>query len=230
MKRIIVITEEQAKNVYEGFSLEKLKSTDWESPMDVVSYCEKCGLFRLGSGSGRFVYSIDDETVIKILRNPSVGQNLKEVDTYRKLPARFKPFVTEVMDWDRFNKNPLWIIAEQVLPASYADFQKILGIDFAGYESSEDERQMKRDLKQYSKYPGTEVTKDSVNLYHFLEDYFNGNIKEYKGVISEDKWFKLLYEMLERNYVEPWELQMIQNWGLAKRKGKPRLVILDYGI
>lgn len=237
MKHIILITEQQANNVKNilnnnTFSIEKLKSIKWENGYDIIQYCENCNLICLGQGMSRKVFQIDDERVIKIEKNVrnEDNQNTRELEAFLDCNNEMKQFVPLIYDWDKTDSNPLWIISEQVLPASYADFQKILGIDFGSYTSLTDIEQMKQDVETYSKYPGKTINKYSFNLMDFLEAYDEGDISMYQPYINKNKWLTELVNILDHGVVNPWEILIIENWGLVKRNGQPKLIILDIGI
>lgn len=234
---------EYAFNNNLSFSFDHLRNTEWNNGSEVIDYCEKCNLLKLGEGANRMVFQINDQCVLKIekfgsgqgrmvngMSDCSHSQNYEEVSKYQECNDQMKDFIPHIFDWDRRNKCPLWIVSEQVLPASYADFQKLLGIDFGSYISSADITQMKQDLADYSKYDGKRVNSFSVNLMSFLEAYEEGDLSLYKSIIHNNQWFKELYEVLEYGLANPWELQIIDNWGLVNRNGKPKLIILDIGI
>ena len=131
--------------------------------------------------------------------------------TFKKLNDEMKQLVPNIIDYDKNNPKPLWIIAEQVLPAKYADFQKILGFD--------------------SKYDGKTVNSFSFNLMDFLESYGNDDDFElYHNQIKNNQWLKDLYMLLSHDFVSYWELENINNRGLVKRNGEPKLIVLDIGI
>ena len=192
-----------------------------------------CNLLCLGEGASRKVYPINDETVLKIEKDThfnSDKQNEKEVQSFRNCDNEMKQFVPNIIDYDKNNLYPLWIVAEQVLPASYADFQKLLGIDFGYYTSKADIEQMKQDLQDYSKYDGKKADCFSLNLMDFLEAYGEGDLSLYQSDIYNNKWLQKLLKLLDNGIVNYWELEVIRNWGLVKRNGMPTLVILDIGI
>ena len=244
MRKTIVITEKQVnrledifndpllKDVGQTFSIDDLKSIKWKNGEEIIRYCESCNLLKLGQGQGRVVFQIDDEKVLKIQRSSYslTKQNQGEIDAFRQCDKDMQQFIPYIYDWDKDNIYALWIISEQVLPASYADFQKILGIDFGNYTSSADITQMKQDLKDYSQYNGETVNKFSINLMDFLEAYGEVDIKPYIDIIKNNKWFNELYKLLSNGIVTYWELENIENWGLVKRNGKPKIIILDIGI
>lgn len=244
MRKTIVITEKQAnrledifndlllKDVGQTFSIDDLKSIKWKNGEEIVRYCESCNLLKLGQGQDRVVFQIDDEKVLKIQRSSYslTKQNQSEVDAFRRCDKDMRQFIPYIYDWDKDNTYSLWIISEQVLPASYADFQKILGVDFGSYTSSADIAQMKQDLKDYSQYNSEIGNKFSLNLMDFLEAYGEDDIKPYNDIIKNNKWFNELYKLLSNGIVAYWELENIENWGLVKRNGKPKIIILDIGI
>ena len=245
MKRTFLITENQYKelsNLYgsflleditDSFSVDFVKTHNWKNASELINYCDKYGLYQVGEGASRIVYQISDEYVLKIEKDNALvatNQNEQEVATFNSLNDEMKQLVPNIIDYDKSCSLPLWIIAEQVLPASYADFQKLLGFDFGSYQSSEDITQMKQDLNDYSKYDGKTVTRFSFNLMHFLESYGEDDIDLYLDQIKNNEWLKDLYLLLQNNVVSCWELENIANWGLVKRNGQPKLIVLDIGL
>lgn len=243
-RKVIFITEEQAKNLEDifndpmfdnvkQFDINFLKQNKWKNGTELIHYCDMCNLLCLGEGASRKVYQINDETVLKIEKDThfnSDKQNEKEVQSFRNCDNEMKQFVPNIIDYDKNNLYPLWIVAEQVLPASYADFQKLLGIDFGYYTSKADIEQMKQDLQDYSKYDGKKADCFSLNLMDFLEAYGEGDLSLYQSDIYNNKWLQKLLKLLDNGIVNYWELEVIRNWGLVKRNGMPTLVILDIGI
>lgn len=242
-KHTIVITEQQANdlqdifndslldNVGQTFSVNTLKTMGWNSGYELIQYCEHCNMLCLGEGANRKVYQIDDQHVLKIEKyKTNQSQNEREVNTFMDCNQQERKFLPYIYDWDKINIRPLWIISEQVLTATYADFQKLLGIDFGSYTSSADITQMKQDMETYSKYPGKTINKFSFNLMDFLEAYGDNDLSEYDYDIKKNKWLQGLIKILDNGVVNYWELEIIENWGIVHRNGKTQLVILDIGI
>lgn len=244
MKRTIVITEQQLKNLQNKenvsklgnssstFSIDTLKSTDWKHGEEIIQYCEDCNLICLGQGISRKVFQIDDERVIKVEKNVrhTDNQNTRELEAFQDCNDEMKQFIPYIYDWDKTGSGPLWIIAEQVLPATYADFQKILGINFGSYTSPSDIEKMRQDIEDYSKYDGKTCNKYGFNLMDFLEAYDEGDISIYESYIQKSKWLQELLKLLNYGIVNSWELENIENWGLVMRNQEPKLIILDIGI
>ena len=233
---IIRLTESQYDDILNDpllddgneFSFDTLKTMDWKNCRELDAYCQRCGLQRIGSGMGRIVYALDDNLVIKIA-NGSHDQNDAEVFAYRHMSDDLREFVPTIFAYDKQNIRPMWIITERVLPASYADFQKLLGMDFGSYQSQQDIKDMNNDLKTYEKYPGKNPN-ESINLMMFLEDYGEGDLSLYMYELKHDKWLNTLCKMLNQGFVSYYELENIENWGLVHRNGKTSIVILDTGM
>lgn len=209
------------------FSFETLKSMNWENWQELDAYCQRCGLHMLGNGIGRNVYALDDNLVIKVARG-KYDQNEGEVFAYRNMSDELKEMIPCIFDYDKKHIRPMWIISEQVLPAKYADFKKLLGIDFGSYTSSQDIKDMENDLKTYEKYPNGKG--NGLDLMMFLEDYGENNISLYMNDLKHNQWLNALCKMLNQGFVSYYELENIENWGLVQRNGKPVIVILDTGM
>ena len=226
-----VLNDELLDGVTVSFSIDTLRSMDWKDGSEIALWCEKCSLLCIGEGGNRKVFQIDDDRVIKIeKKNTMFSQNDREVENFRKCDDDMRQLVPGVLDWDKKNLRPLWVICEQVLPASYADFRKVLGIDFGDYRSSADIDQMNSDLGTYSKYENASTMNEKITLTGFLDAFDEGNVEYCSDAVRENQWFSTLYKMLKRGIVDNWELTVIENWGLVNRGGKPTLVILDLGI
>jgi hypothetical protein len=239
MSKTIIITENQYEQLlndpllddaHEDFSFNILKNYPWENCWELDAYCQRCGLTMLGRGAGRIVYALDDGLVMKIA-NGDCEQNEYEVNVFTDLSDELKELVPVIFAYDKNHIRPLWIVSERVLPAKYVDFKKILGIGFGDYYSSQDIRDEEEDLMTYNKYPSKEQNNELTItglLDAFEEKSINGT--PYKELINNNRWFYLLYYMLDYGYVSSWELGIIENWGLVQRNGKPVIVILDIGI
>lgn len=220
-------------NEPENFSLKVLRDTYWEDSWELIAYCDRCGLSRLGNGIGRIVYALDDRLVLKIINgNGNYRQNESEVFSFTEMSPELREMVPVIFAYDKNHTRPMWIISERVLTATYADFTKILGFTFGGWTSNQDKKDEINDLKTYEKYQNQSEQK-KFDLCMFLDDYeynresFYG---EYKEIIKNSHWIQKLLRILNRGFVGASELTLINNWGLVQRNGKPCIVILDIGM
>ena len=233
--KTIIITESQYDDIMNDplldekreFTFETLKTMDWKNWQELDAYCQRCGLSMLGSGFGRIVYALDDNLIIKVAKG-NYEQNENEVFAYRHMSDELKEMVPCIFAYDKNHIRPMWIISERVLPASYADFKKLLGIDFGSYQSSKDIQNMNDDLKSYAKYPNGKG--NGLNLMMFLEDYGEGDLSLYMNDLKHNKWLNTLCKMLNQGFASYYELENIENWGLVHRNGKTNIIILDTGI
>ena len=238
--RTIIISESQKNildkilndplldDVGQNFSFQILKTSDWKNGKEIDAYCQTCGLQEIGHGISRKVYAIDDRLVLKIDYSSTYSQNDSELSAYRNMSEDLREFVPMILDFDRDHIKPLWLVSERVIPASYVDFKKILGFDFGSYTSAQDIKDTETDLKNYSDYPSAKDKK--FNLMDFLESFGEKDLSLYKQEIQNNKWLNNLYRLLVNGFVSYYELEMIDNWGLVQRNGKPQLIILDVGI
>ena len=239
----IIITEQQANDLFnilndplfndvgKSFSIDDLKTMNWKNGSELIRYCESYNLLCLGEGSSRTVFQIDDEHVLKIEKYQTLeSQNSREVDMFRSCNNQMKQFFPYIYDWDKKHINPLWIISEQILPASYVDFKKLLGFDFTSDYLEKEKNELNQDLQNYKKYKDETVINPTFNLEGLLDAYTEGNLKKYKNIISKNKWLQELISILDYGLANPYELEIIDNWGLVKRNGQPKIIILDSGI
>ena len=105
-----------------SFNMEEFKQL--KSFAQRVKYCDQ-RLEKLGSGSSRIGYKIDDEKVLKLAKNAKgVAQNEAESNSYLQ---REYTIVAKVFDSD---PNDLYIEMELVEKLTKSKFKQIVGFDF----------------------------------------------------------------------------------------------------
>ena len=83
-------------------------------------------LKRIGSGSARIVYEIDDKHVLKLARNKKgIAQNYVEADW--GLHNMYDNILPELIETDEDN---LWLIVEKANKITKKEFEKLTGVDF----------------------------------------------------------------------------------------------------
>jgi predicted nucleotidyltransferase len=103
----------------ENFDLDKFKQL--KSFKQRVDYCNST-LKKLGSGSSRIVYLVDDKTVLKLAKNQKgIAQNDAEIGAST---SYYSDITAEVYESD---ENGLWLEMELAKPINKARFQEILG-------------------------------------------------------------------------------------------------------
>jgi predicted nucleotidyltransferase len=116
----IVINETIDEATYpENFDLNKFKKL--KSFKERVDYCNST-LTKLGAGSSRIVYLVDDKTVLKLAKNQKgIAQNKVEIGASDKYYSNVTAEVYESDD------NSLWLEMELAKPINKTRFKEILG-------------------------------------------------------------------------------------------------------
>lgn len=140
----------------EGFSLNELKKiTSFAGRLKYI----KSRLPRVGKGSSRAVYAIDNDKVLKLAMNKKgLDQNMTEVDV-----ANLYDSVPKVFDFDE--NNHTWTITEKVTPIKdKSDFERVAGITFENFVAAvRYELDHRRDGRVKLAKP------------EFVDDYWNNN-------------------------------------------------------
>jgi hypothetical protein len=168
-----------------------------------VRYCAE-RLPRLGSGSARIVYKIDEGTVLKLAKNgKGIAQNEEEERAYGD------DIFPKIFDSDI---NSTWLISEFVLPAKAQDFKYCFGMTFQEFVSfiyaCGGYRFQKRNL-----ICSAMEEEKWLNLLETNEDLaaFDDYIGNYGSIVVGD-------------------MARLCNYGLTQRNGETHIVLLDSGL
>lgn len=188
----------------QSFNMEEFKTL--KSFNARIKYCQE-NLKRISSGSSRIVYMIDDEKVLKLAKNnKGIAQNEVEYDYAEHLSN--DPVLAKVFDADTDNNT--WIEMELARKLNEAKFKQITGHDW--------------------KYFAQEVinvyreTQRQKQLYRVPEDA--------KMTLWEDETFSYQIFNLIEMYPEfkGGDLAKINSYGIVKRGGADRIVLIDFGL
>lgn len=161
-------------------------------------------LKKIGQGSSRIVYQIDDDKILKIARqagdyNKGTAQNELEVDINDLYPH----VTTKVFDYDE--EHYRWVEHELVTPLkSEKEFENIIGVewdDFTGFIENESRREV-------NKSANNDVDEATMWANEFVRSIIT-LIKDYDAV-------KYYIDYIRLNH-----------YGVTK---DGRVVLLDYGI
>lgn len=214
MSRFRLLVEKFIKEAHypENFSIEEFSNIP--SFKGRLQYCDE-RLQKLGAGSSRIVYKIDNERVLKIAKNnKGIAQNQKEADFGRNAYG----VTAEVHDVDYDNYT--WIEMELAYPIKKSEVKSIIGVNFEDligiicYIHDEYARPGERVFERYNQSTTsikqlmqdlvyTEKNEFLYHLYTFLSDY-------------------------QPNYV--YDYCRIKNWGKVLRNGQWEMVIIDDGF
>lgn len=115
--------------ISEQFSFDTLKQIP--SFKERLQYCVKTLGYRIGSGSSRTCFQLDDNRILKLaLNNKGIAQNNVEGRMDINLDQLgVRPDIFDETDFE----NNWFIVCEYVLPARVADFKKTIGITWQKY-------------------------------------------------------------------------------------------------
>jgi hypothetical protein len=214
--RKIFITEEQLKALEEmaypvSFNMEEFKSLP--SFAARLKYCEE-RLPKLGAGTSRRVYKVDNEKCIKLAKNKKgIAQNLEEISLGNDIYAG--DCFAKVYDYD---ENGLFVEMELARKAKESDFERLTGLPFDCYCDL-----IIRVALTY--LPNNSYTKNWVNKE--MDDTYNyvmENIDDYEFISDVVDYMQ---NYLLKTYGD---LQRLSSYGVVTRNGKEQMVIIDYGL
>lgn len=184
-----------------GWSVEEFKALP--SFKKRVEYAkEKLG--KLGTGSARIVFEIDDDMVLKLARNK---KGLAQNDLESEIAATsWYDFVAKVYDAD---PNNLWIESEKATRMKKSDFKRVTGFKFDDWAETL--------LERYRELQGHR----GGSFYLAPDDY---------DEILEDELFNNILSFIAEYDIAPGDFARISSWGIVNRDGHEVPVLIDYGV
>lgn len=157
-------------------------------------------LEKLGSGSARVVYKVDDEKVLKIAKNKKgIAQNSVEAEGWLQNYG----IVAKIFDSDT---DDFWIEMEWAKKISPKRFKEITGVDI-------------KKLWDYLFYDKSNY-RQKMGLTQEEIDYMNEN----EFVVD------LMSFIHDRDMVYPGDFGRISTYGEVMREGSPTIVLIDFGL
>lgn len=216
MAKTIIITESQSQQLKQSLTEMAYPST-WnveefaniKSYAGRIKYCQE-RLHKLGAGSSRIVYQIDDEKCLKLAKNrKGIAQNEAEANSY----AVEAGIGAQTYNWDN---NFEWIEMQLAVPATASSFKRVTGYNFNLVE--------KFVWWTYNQYirAGKEhrisFTEQEKELFaSFLDDYH--------------PFFSTLYDYMTGTGLETvGDLTRISSYGIVTNNGQEEVVLIDYGL
>ena len=182
-------------------------------------------LKKIGNGSSRLVYRLNDETVLKFAKNENgIEQNEEE---YSKSLSN-TPIFAKVYDSDEDGK---WIIMEYGEPIKNIRVKQIYGVKF---ENISDFISLAfNDISSREKIL-IDVEPSSLKMY---KDYIKWiNNESTNSIKFTDKlgfFLKAICDYIKNNRSRKCDVMdwfAADNWGIANRNGEECLVIIDMGL
>lgn len=211
MKIKIKITEEQYNSIVQK-SIEEDYPTNWnveefsklKSFNQRINYCEN-NLTRISSGSGRVVYKIDDEKVLKLAKNKKgVAQN--EVEINFNDDYMWDGLIANLINYD---ENGLWVEMELARKVTPSMWNNIVGIPID-------------ELYKCARFIEQEKNPRKFQ-YHFTRP-------ERMDEVEENEFTSGILSLISNYDIGAGDFGRLSTYGLVKRNGQDDIVIIDYGL
>lgn len=172
-----------------------------------IKYCQE-NLQRISSGSSRIVYKIDDEKVLKLAKNTKgVAQN--EVEHQYGNDYVLEDIVANVFEVD---ENNLWIEMELARKVSKGDFKKVTGYSFEQFVAA---------VHNYGE------DANGGNRQHSFKMHLDAEVYE---SMWENDFMRGIFDYIGNYGIPAGDLKKLSTFGLVKRDGQDRVIIIDYGL
>lgn len=166
-------------------------------------------LKRLGAGSSRIVYQIDNTKVLKLAKNKKgLAQNEVETDGYFSQMS----ITANVFEYDDKHDAPYWIEMELAKPIgrNYKLLEKLLGFSLDELEAF----LHLNNPNQRGRIPFINVDISDERMQELWDDEYASQVVDLVGNIA----------------MEVGDLVRPSSWGIVDRKGKPEPVLIDFGF
>ena len=201
MKILEIYNEIMDEDYPSSWNIETFKSLQFFSQR--VRYCEE-NLQRISSGSGRIVYKVDNEKVLKLAKNKKgIAQN--EVEVQYGAERYFSNIIGQTYDYE---DNGLWVEMELAKKVSPNIFKKIVGVD----------------IDTFGMYIKNQISRNRGRVSYFKLD---PNVVK---LLDDNEIANDTIDFLMNSDSESGDISRLSSWGLVNREGNDTLVIIDYGL
>lgn len=181
-----------------SFNMEEFKQI--RSFSERVRYCEN-RLRRISSGSGRIVYQVDDQKVLKLAKNQKgIAQNEVESDNFLQSYS----IVARVFETD---DNDTFVEMELAKKCSKSDFERITGF--------------KIELIYPYLYNRFKLRYNETKRPISPED---------EEILDENEWMYDLGELVGDYDIHIDDLTRLSSYGIVKREYGDEVVLIDFGL
>ena len=201
IKTLMKLSEVVDHSAFNISSLKELKS--FKQRLD---YCAG-HLQRLGSGSSRIVFKIDDGTVLKLAKNrKGVSQNNTESDY--TIQSHYGGVIAKIKN---YCDDDLWIVCELARKVKKEDFKNLAGVSYEIFDEYMNMRIMEDIRKSRTYEIGHSLTPEQI-------EFCNNN-----EFICE------ILDLMANYSLAGGDLTRLSSYGVVNRDGDNTLVLVDYG-
>lgn len=184
-----------------NFSMDEFKSL--KTFKQRLDYCNS-RLKKIGTGSSRAVYQIDDSKVLKLAKNKKgIVQNDTEID--RGQDTYYSSILAQVFDSD---DDGLWVEMELAIPINKYEFYRLTNFDL-------------KDVGNYLINFQSETNGRGTVVHQQ---------KPLVDRLVNDEFVQLLRDFVAGTDALAGDLGVATSYGLVRRDGRQELVIIDFGL
>lgn len=193
-----------------GFSMQQMLSLP--SYAARVRYCTN-RLKKIGSGSARVVFAVDDEKVLKVAKNQKgVAQNQEEMQDWRQ---NYYDCFAKVYD---ASEDGIFLEMQAARKAKNSDFKRLTGYDFKVMEAWIDYT-----ASLYRRAPGLIYRDKSYDKLFDSEEWDEG-LQNYNLFASVNSY------LCDTCLDSVGDMKRLSSWGVVSENGEERLVLIDFGL
>ena len=175
-------------------------------------YCDE-HLSKIASGTGRIVYKIDDEKVLKLAKNKKgLAQNEVEIDTSNDYYA--EATVARIFSYD---ENNLWVEMELARKVTDKNFEAATGIPWLIYIPALKNEYVRVNGK--SRGGWIQIQQQTKTLPDSTME-----------MLYENEFFTNMADYMNTYNLPVADLVRLTSYGLVKRDGSDDIVMIDYGL
>lgn len=170
-------------------------------------YCDKHLKFLI-SGSGRLVYQVDSEKVLKLAKNKK-GQAQCEVEINLGNDSYIDHIVAPIYEYD---ESGLWVEMALALKLTKSNFKSIIGYSFDDFSTQ----------IQYFYYNNIKA-----NRYRTFKPVQDESVSEQ---IFDDEFYNSVCDLMGSYDMPVGDLIRMSTYGVIKDGGEDRVALIDYGL
>lgn len=215
MSKKIYITEKQFNAILNemaypvNFNMEEMMRLP--SYAARVRYCQE-RLKKIGAGSSRIVFAVDDEKVLKVAKNKKgIAQNQEESHGWLQNYYDCFAKVYEASD------DGIFLEMQAARRAKPSDFKRITGYDFGIFCDYVDYVH-----SWYSRYPYLSYHGRYKQL--FTSEQFENDLENY------NIFYYVQSYLCDTELESVGDIKRISSWGVVKEDGEEKLVMIDFGL
>lgn len=168
------------------------------------NYCDN-NLLKISSGTGRIVYKIDNEKVLKLAKNQrGLGQCNAEIDLSNQ--EYFNHLFAKVLEYDEDGK---WVEMQLATKLTTAKFQSIMGYPFGDYCI----------MLRNNEFNNVNIIKNYKDVYAKTRD-----------IIIQDQFYNDICELMKNYEMSAGDLIKSNSYGIILDDGDEKVVLVDYGL